>query len=260
MSPIAVTASPPVIRLHHSKILALFRALDSILIVTMLWSVLSIFNTGWNNVYAGFAIAAVIIFGYFAEDNEVYYLWRGHSMKELASRLLVSWAATVAIFGVAIFIFYPFNTLNLQAIIVWLVASPAFTVALHMGRRVVLAKVRAKSTEPRRVAIIGANDLGLRMINSMHGMPWLGYRVMGFYDDRIANNDTDRRLVGQDISVNGGLEQLYKDAHDGKIDIVFITLPMRAELRMRTVIDRLADTTVSPYVIPDVFSFDLLHS
>jgi len=125
---------------------------------------------------------------------------------------------------------------------------------------VVLTKVRAKSNEPRRVAIIGANELGLRMINSMHGMPWLGYRVMGFYDDRVANNDMDRRLIGQDIVVNGGLDQLYQDAHDGKIDIVFITLPMRAELRMRTVIDRLADTTVSPYVIPDVFSFDLLHS
>lgn len=260
MNPIAVSVSPPVIRIHHSKILALFRALDSILTISVLWFVLHLFNLSWNNIYAGFAIAAVIIFGFFAEDNEVYYLWRGHSMKELASRLMISWAATIAILGFTIFVFYPFNTLDVDVIVVWLLISPVLTVLMHASRRIVLAKLRASADEPRRVAIIGANDLGLRMINSMHGMPWLGYRVMGFYDDRAPNNDTDRRLVGQDISVNGGLEQLYQDAHDGKIDIVFITLPMRAELRMRTVIDRLADTTVSPYVIPDVFSFDLLHS
>ncbi|RYE55734.1 MAG: undecaprenyl-phosphate glucose phosphotransferase, partial [Sphingobacteriales bacterium] len=105
-----------------------------------------------------------------------------------------------------------------------------------------------------------ATELGLRLINSMRGMPWLGYRVMGFYDDRAESNDVERRLKGQHVTVNGGLEQLFEDARDGKIDSVFITLPMRAELRMRTVLDRLADTTVSPYVIPDVFSFDLLHS
>lgn len=260
MSPVAVSVTPPVIRIHHSKILALFRALDSILTISVLWFVLHLFHTDWNNIYTGFAIAAVIIFGFFAESNEVYYLWQGHSMKELASRLMVSWAATVAIFALVLLFFYPFNTLNLKAVCVWLAISPLFTVVLHTGRRVVLTKLRSKPTEPRRVAIIGANDLGLRMINSMHGMPWLGYKVMGFYDDRAATNDVDRRLFGKEISVNGGLDQLYTDAHDGKIDIVFITLPMRAELRMHAVLDRLADTTVSPYVIPDVFSFDLLHS
>src|SRR5690606_26781254 len=84
--------------------------------------------------------------------------------------------------------------------------------------------------------------------------------IMGFYDDRVANNDVGRRLFGQNIDVKGGLDQLYDDAYNGKIDIVFIALPMRAELRMHSVINRLADTTVSPYLIPDVFNFDLLHS
>lgn len=260
MSPISVSAAPPVIRIHHSKILALFRAFDSILTIAVLWCVLEFFGVEWNNVYAGFAIAAVIIFGFFAEGNEVYYLWRGHSMAELASRLIVSWVATVAILSIVIFFFYPFNALSLKALIVWLVASPVLTVFMHATRRIVLTKLRSKPTEPRRVAIVGANDLGLRMINSMHGMPWLGYRAVGFYDDRVANNDIERRLIGKDISIKGGLDQLYLDAQAGKIDIVFITLPMRAEFRMHEVLDRLADTTVSPYVIPDVFSFDLLHS
>jgi putative colanic acid biosynthesis UDP-glucose lipid carrier transferase len=260
VSPVVTTSQPAVIRFHHSKILALFRAIDSALIVSILWLGLKLFGIEWTNIYTSFAIVAVITFGFFAEGNDIYYLWRGHSMRDLAGRIFLSWFATaIVIIGVAAVI-YPFTPLGIKVLGSWLVATPGFMVGMHLGRRLLLAKVRAKPTEPRRVAIIGANDLGLRLINSMKVMPWLGYKVIGFYDDRAASQDIGRRLIDSDIEIKGGLEQLYQDARDGKLDMVFVALPMRAELRMHSVIDRLADTTVSPYVIPDVFSFDLLHS
>ncbi len=260
MSPIELSAKPQEIRLHHSNILALFRAFDSLLIIFLLWFILQIAQIEWNNVYTMFAISAVIIFGLFAESNEIYYLWRGHSMLNLASRIMVAWIVTELIISVPMFFIHPFKGVSLSAIFLWLVVTPIIMIGLHWSRRVFLAKLRSNPSEPRRVAIVGANDLGLRMINTVNDMPWLGYRIIGFYDDRIANDDVGRRLIGQNITVNGGLDQLYEDARDDKIDIVFVTLPMRAELRMHAVIDRLADTTVTPYVIPDVFNFDLLHS
>ena len=94
VSPVTSSNQPPVIRFHHSKILALFRAIDSALIVSILWLGLAFFGLEWTNLYTAFAIAAVIIFGFFAEGNEVYYLWRGHSMLDLAARLLLAWFAT----------------------------------------------------------------------------------------------------------------------------------------------------------------------
>ncbi len=253
-------SQPPVVRFHHSKILALFRALDSALIVCLLWVSTNFFSIEWTNLHTAFGIGAVIIFSFFAETNEVYYLWRGNSMSKLAQQLLLAWFATSIFLIFAAFLIYPMSHNGFYAVAGWLVLTPAAMVTMHVGRRLFLAKVRAKPTEPRRVAIVGANDLGLRLINSMQSMPWLGYKIMGFYDDRVANNDVGRRLFGQSIDVKGGLDQLYEDAYNGKLDIVFITLPMRAELRMHSVINRLADTTVSPYLIPDVFNFDLLHS
>lgn len=260
MNPIPLSGQPQVIRFHHSKILALFRALDSFLVVVLLWMCLHFLQLPWTNAYTSLALGAVIVFGFLAEGNEIYYLWRGHSTTSLAIRLLVAWLGTALVMCFAVVAFPVFKTTSWLAIGMWLLFAPVVMISLHCARRVVLAHLRSKSTEPRRVAIVGANDLGLRLINSMRGMPWLGYRVMGFYDDRADAADADRRLNGHLVTINGGLEQLYQDAHDGKIDIVFVALPMRAELRMHSVIDRLADTTVSPYVIPDVFSFDLLHS
>ncbi len=261
ISPVELSTKPQVIRLHHSNILALFRAFDSILIIFILWSILNLAQIEWNNAYTILEICAVIIFGLFAESNEIYYLWRGHSMLNLASRISISWFVTAFIVAIPILIIRPFDDVSIPAILFWLVVTPVVMIGLHWSRRIFLAKLRSNPSEPRRVAIVGANDLGVRMINTMNDMPWLGYRIIGFYDDRIAENDeVGRRLIGNNISVNGGLDQLYEDARDDKIDIVFVTLPMRAELRMYTIIDRLADTTVTPYVIPDVFNFDLLHS
>ncbi|HTF98366.1 MAG TPA: undecaprenyl-phosphate glucose phosphotransferase [Cellvibrio sp.] len=255
-----VSGQPPVIRFHHSKILALFRALDSAVIVFLLWSSLHFFGVEWTNLHTAFAISAVIIFGFFAETNEIYYLWRGDSMARLSMQLLLAWFATFIFLIFAAFLVYPISHNGFLGIASWLVITPGAMVGMHIGRRLILAKLRANPTEPRRVAIVGANELGLRLINSLQSMPWLGYKIIGFYDDRSPINDVGRRLVGHNIDVKGGLDQLYKDSHDGKLDLVFITLPMRAELRMHSVIDRLADTTVSPYLIPDVFNFDLLHS
>ena len=244
MGPQHLTGQPPVVRFHHSKILALFRALDSALIVLLLWVALHFVGVEWTNLHTAFAISAVITFGFFAETNEIYYLWRGHSMLKLSLQLFLAWFATSIFLIFAALLVYSVTKPGFLGISLWLVATPAAMITMHVGRRLLLAKLRAKPSEPRRVAIVGANELGLRVINSMGNMPWLGYKIMGFYDDRSPDNDVGRRLVGQHIEVKGGLDQLYADAHDGKLDIVFITLPMRAELRMHTVINRIADTNV----------------
>jgi putative colanic acid biosynthesis UDP-glucose lipid carrier transferase len=58
----------------------------------------------------------------------------------------------------------------------------------------------------------------------------------------------------------GDLEELLVQAKNGRIDIIYITFPMRAEERIREVLRRLSDTTASVYVVPDFFVFQLLHS
>lgn len=258
-SVVMVSSQPPVIRLHHSKILALFRTLDSLLVVFLLWAILPVAHIAWGNAHTALGLTAVILFGFFAEGNEVYYLWRGYSMANLGYRILSAWLGAALVVMAAAMTIFPLTDKNFAPLYIWLGATPLAMTAMHWARRFLLALWRAKPTEPRRVAIVGATSLGARLEQSLKHMPWMGYRVLGYYDDRAAE-DGARRLQGENINMRGGFEQLYQDAHDGKLDIVFIALPMRAELRMHAMIARLADTTVSTYLIPDIFSFDLLHS
>ena len=42
--------------------------------------------------------------------------------------------------------------------------------------------------------------------------------------------------------------------------MILVTLPMRAEARIQSLLDELSDTTCSVYLVPDFFVFELLHS
>ena len=64
-------------------------------------------------------------------------------------------------------------------------------------------------------------------------------------------------IVGRNM---GSIEQLLQEARAGRVNMIFITFPMRAEARIKRVLKRLGDTTASVYIVPDFFVFELLHS
>src|SRR3954464_14868302 len=72
MNTVVSSEQAPFIRMHHSKILALFRALDSLLIVSLLWIIQQSLHLEWTDSHTLLAISAVVLFGYFAEGNEIY--------------------------------------------------------------------------------------------------------------------------------------------------------------------------------------------
>ncbi|MEK7810271.1 MAG: exopolysaccharide biosynthesis polyprenyl glycosylphosphotransferase, partial [Pseudomonadota bacterium] len=75
------------------------------------------------------------------------------------------------------------------------------------------------------------------------------------FDDR-----SGPRLIPEGLQLAGNLQAMVDQAKAGQIDIVYVTLPMHAERRIIKLIDRLADTTVSVFVVPDIFVFDMFNA
>jgi putative colanic acid biosynthesis UDP-glucose lipid carrier transferase len=89
-------------------------------------------------------------------------------------------------------------------------------------------------------------------------MPELGYRFTGYYDDRKL--EAGRRLPCAEKEWKGDLAQLYEDARSGVLEIVFVSLPLQAEKRVREILDQLGDTTATVFYVPDLFVFNLVSS
>jgi putative colanic acid biosynthesis UDP-glucose lipid carrier transferase len=83
-------------------------------------------------------------------------------------------------------------------------------------------------------------------------------KLVGYFDDRPEERNPD---IPADLGRHAGtIQDLVAEAREGRVDRIYITFPMRAEERIRGVLDKLGDTTASVYVVPDFFVFQLLHS
>lgn len=168
---------------------------------------------------------------------------------------MAAWVLTAAVLVAALFLLKSSVIFSRKALLTWFVAVIVLLVGLHWARRAFLTRLRCEGGNCRGVAIVGANALGRRLQQALADMPWLGYKFMGFYDDRQSE-----RILQECTPCIGNLRALYRDARENRIDTIFITLPMVAEKRIREIIDRLADSTISVYYVPNFFVFNLIRA
>jgi putative colanic acid biosysnthesis UDP-glucose lipid carrier transferase len=204
------------------------------------------------------AAAAIIVYSLSAEIGGMYRSWRGVSAHREAAGTLLSWGLTCAILlglGFATKHTAEFSRASMSA---WLLVTPLLIVASRLATRFVQRTLLALGYHSRTFAIVGVNELSFQLARNIEASPEMGFRLAGFFDDRPENrNPNIPAELGQRL---GTIHDLVEQARAGLIDRVYITFPMRAEGRIRGVLDKLSDTTVSVYVVPDFFVFQLLHS
>ncbi len=203
-------------------------------------------------------LVAMAMFSLVAELTGLYRSWQGISFNREASNGLLVWSITTMLMvGLGQFTQYS-TELSMSALLTWSLITPVFL----LGYRTLFRWTAVWLTEffgaSRGFAVIGANGLGIDLVHNVRRQTDLGLRFMGFYDDRP---DERCEPLPDDVNLRmGNLDLLAERARSGEIPVVFITLPMRAEHRIRAIVERLADTTASVYIVPDLFVFQLLHS
>lgn len=119
--------------------------------------------------------------------------------------------------------------------------------------RLLLGYMRNLGFNTRNVAIMGSLPVGIKLAETLNDAHWMGFKVLGIYDDACNSIDTK-------VGKCGDLEQLIRDAKDGRIDRIYIAMPMEQERLIKDTVAELSDTTCSVMLIPDVFTFNILQS
>jgi len=114
---------------------------------------------------------------------------------------------------------------------------------------------RGKGRNIRRVIVVGAGELGVRAVHQVNSSDWMGYRVSAIFDDcdSLKGNYIEGcRIVGDLDSISNYLSQHH-------VDELWLALPLRAEIRMRGLLDNIKHHAINVKLIPDIFSFTLLR-
>jgi putative colanic acid biosynthesis UDP-glucose lipid carrier transferase len=201
---------------------------------------------------------AIIAYYLIGEISGLYRSWRGISTELEVICVLATWAFTLPILLSLAYFSGHLNDLPRNLLLAWILVVPLM-MAVNRGILRYLQRVlRIRGLNLRSYAIVGVNDLGFQLARNIEHCAEMGLQLVGFYDDRPLSRLP--RIPGDLKPRVGNIDQLIEDARRHHVDMIYIAFPMRAEQRIKNVLDRLGDTTASVYIVPDFFVFELLHS
>lgn len=214
-------------------------------------------NAEWDYTWSFIAVCGISSFYLIAQGTRLYRSWRVTALGQELGTVCLSWCFSgLAIFVVALFN-PPFHD-DVITLILWFVVAMVLLCAWRVVAYIVIWEARRHGFNTRKVAIVGYNDLGRKLAETIEGVGWKGLSFAGFYEDRTPVEGRTAGQVNADPIV-GDLTRLHDDACSGRIDLIYITLPLRAERRIRDIIEKLSDSAISVYVVPGNFTYDMLH-
>ncbi len=182
----------------------------------------------------------------------LYRSYRGETLLRELSTLLAGWLIVLAALLFGGYLTQTLPLFDSQWIVTWALLAPVALGALHSGVRLLLRALRSRGFNSRRAVIAGAGLVGRRLAWEVQQTPSLGIELVGFLDDQP--------LADLPAAYLGSLAEAALLVQQQRIDLVYVTLPLRSEQRVRELIDNLRDTTASVYFIPDIFVFNLMQS
>lgn len=248
-----------ILRPHQATISVLQKLLDLCVICFGIKLVLAAKAAPWDYSVVIATLCALVIFYLLSDFGQLYTSWRGERIREELRKVCGIWAVSFAGVAIADYLLPEITLLDGAGQVQWFSLVLISLCGYRILLRIVLHALRRRGFNTRSIAIAGAGPLGQRLATNIARAPWMGLELAGFFDDK-RREPVDIGDGNVKLPISGDLKCLVEQARAGKLDRVYITLPMRSEERIKWLVNQLSDTTVSVHIIPDVFVFNLLHA
>jgi putative colanic acid biosynthesis UDP-glucose lipid carrier transferase len=247
-----------VLRPHEAQFDILARVADASWIALAMGISCATYPQEWETRDSMATAAAIVLFYMVGQAQGLYRTWRAEPLNREFTRVWVCWAFVIPLLLLLAFMTKSSEAYSRFVIGSWFVLAPTLISVWRAFTRILLQEARARGYNTRSVAIAGASSVGEEVARSIQRSPWMGLRLLGFYDDRHISR---LHPIDPKVSeVKGNLERLLNDVRAGKIDVVYIALPLRAQPRINAIIRSLQDTNASVYLAYDFGGFDALRA
>nr|WP_319534990.1 undecaprenyl-phosphate glucose phosphotransferase [uncultured Vibrio sp.] len=244
------------IRSHEAEFAFLYRITDlTVIVFFMLFLVLEGTHSTLDKDYVILSFVAGISFLLMAESGSLYRSWRTSSFKAQAFITCMSWLITVVLLFAVLYFSEVYPLFDRSILGLWATITPLLLLGWRLTFRMGLAYLRTMGLNTRTAIIIGQTPHGITLANEIQNHTEHGVLFDGFYDER-----STKRLPHSQYPIKGPVDQALERAKKGEVDYVYIAMPMHANERIAALLNQFSDTTANTYLIPDFFTYNLLHS
>lgn len=174
-------------------------------------------------------------------------------LAQVAVRTLAGWAWVLALLGVLGLVTGGLRELSAQVLLQWAWLAPVMQLLAHGVLRLATPHLVRLQGPPRRAVVVGLNPQGWALAQRLSRARDAGIELVGCFDDR----QDDRLPAG--ARRLGGLDEVADFAKAHRVRLIYLSLPMASQPRIKALLDALKDTTASVYFVPDMFVTDLIQ-
>lgn len=172
----------------------------------------------------------------------------------MANKIITKWTI------VSIFVFtigYLTDNIDIfqnEIIFYWFFLSSLLLILAHASARFLIKFIYSISSKNKNIIIVGVNNTGLTLANSLVSNPIYRINSVAYFDDQFTSE-----LSEENINFIGSSSIAAEYCKKNKIDTVYICIPLSNEPNITNLLSELKDTTASIYYSPDIFVTDLIQ-
>ena len=181
-----------------------------------------------------------------------YHEWRGRGWLDHVYRIINAVTTALVLILAYAFVSRPL----VYSRLLLLEAGIGIAVLLSLDRLAVMFIQQHRFRQGigvKRVLIVGAGEVGRRVIRTIGAQPQLGYHIVGYVDDNPAKGEKE---IGR-IKGLGPIDSLADYIDCESVDEVLITLPWTFHRRILNVLRECERRHVIARIVPDLFQMSL---
>jgi putative colanic acid biosynthesis UDP-glucose lipid carrier transferase len=243
-------------------LIAVAKLIDTALIVGLLVLFTLLRTDTWPMQYSLVALASVVAFHSIAGLMTLYRPWRGESISRQFFRVMLIWGSTGFVLLSAAYLFKETSSFSRLALTSWFVATPFALSGWRLGARYLLVRLLKRDSMRRQALVLGSGDTADQLVDKIKGSSDLGLQLAG----HVQTDGRDHQETGALLTTDGTqsqarpltlVETIELRARRGDFSILYIVLGTTPKEIAVDLVERLSDTTVSVYMVPDYFTTHL---
>ncbi len=225
---------------HFRFVGIILRLLDlSVLLISCILSFLIYFNhlnplSNYIHLLLIVLFFSVPLFPYFP----LYRTWRGESLFDEIKAYFFALSMLFLSTALLLFLLKEGGQYSRLWFVLWYGLALVIGIFARIALRITLRKLRAKGYNQKNIVIIGEDNLGKKVIDTLSQADWAGFHIKAVFTDG---------------------KKLSEYVKNETIDDVWIALPLKEEDKVKQILKELMDTTVNIRLVPDIFGFSLLN-
>jgi putative colanic acid biosynthesis UDP-glucose lipid carrier transferase len=207
------------------------------------------------NRYVALQFLAVALMLIVFSQRAIYDSWRGRSLLKLFRAVAGAWGIVIAVTLAALLLTGYLTDFPREWLAWWGALGFVFMI---LGRIIAFAALRIareRGWNHKRVVVVGSGALTQDLIHRVRNHPWTGFEISAVFDDR----ESAAGSLPRGVPLIEDLKTLPDYLTAQSVAEVWIALPLRAEHRVRDVMEILRHSTIDIRYVPDFFGYSLMN-